>query len=349
MKRLRPLPSIEWTIGIGAIVVAALAPLLFSPFFVSFVLTQTLWLGIAAASLIFLSAYGGMVSLAQVALYGIAGFTIGNVVTTDESNGLNLGWNPWLGALLGIVITTVMGLILGALASRSTGIYFLMITLTYAVIANYFFGQVVTFSGFGGISGIHPPDLIGLPEMHPFRLYYTALFVALAVYVLIRYVLRTPFGRVLQGVRDEPVRMTSLGYNVALHRMLAFGVGAFIASLSGVIYVWWNGHIDPNSIGIAATLDLLAIAVIGGLHRIAGAWIGAFAFVLISNYIRQIPFLEYIGIDESRFHTVIGVIFLLIVLASQNGILGCWESACKAVQRRLSRGGVARAGTRERT
>ena len=347
MRRLRPLPSIEWTIGIGAIVVAAFAPLLFSPFFVSFILTQTLWLGIAAASLIFLSAYGGMVSLAQVALYGIAGFTLGNVVTTGESQGLNLGWNPWLGALLGIVITMLLGLVFGALASRSIGIYFLMITLTYAVIANYFFGQVVTFSGFGGISGIHPPDLIGLPEIHPFRLYYTALIVALAVHVLIKYVLRTPFGRVLQGVRDEPVRMTSLGYNVALHRMLAFGVGAFIASLSGVIYVWWNGHIDPNSIGIAATLDLLAIAVIGGLHRIAGAWIGAFAFALISNYIRQVPFLEYVGIDESRFHTVIGAIFLLIVLASQNGILGCWESACEAVQRRLRRGGVARAGAGE--
>ena len=341
MRRLRALPSIERTIGISAIVVAVLAPLLFSTFFVSFVLTQTLWLGIAAASLIFLSAYGGMVSLAQVALYGIAGFTLGNVVTTGESHGLNLGWNPWLGVLLSIVITTLVGLILGAMASRSTGIYFLMITLTYAVIANYFFGQVVTFSGFGGISSIHPPELIGLPEMHPFRLYYTALIVALAVYVLIRYVLRTPFGRVLQGVRDEPVRMSSLGYNVALHRMLAFGVGAFIASLSGVIYVWWNGHIDPNSIGIAATLDLLAIAVIGGLYRLEGAWLGAFAFVLISNYIRQVPFLEHIGIDESRFHTVIGAIFLLIVLASQNGILGCWESAREAVRRRIGGGGVA--------
>ena len=345
MRRLRPLPSIERTIGIAVIVVAAIAPLLFSPFFVSFILTQTLWLGIAAASLIFLSAYGGMVSLAQVALYGIAGFTLGNVVTTGDSNGLNLGWNPWLGALLGIVITTLVGLVFGALASRSTGIYFLMITLTYAVIAYYFFGQVVTFSGFGGISSIYPPDLIGSPELHPFRLYYAALIVALGVYVLIRYVLHTPFGRVLQGVRDEPVRMNSLGYNVALHRTLAFGVGAFIASLAGILYVWWNGHIDPNSIGLAATLDLLAIAVIGGLYRIEGAWLGAFAFVLISNYIRQVPFLEHIGIDESRFHTVIGAVFLLIVLISQNGILGCWESARAAVRRRLRGSGAAPGGT----
>jgi len=346
VRRLRPVPSIEFTFGIGVLVVAALAPLLFSSFFVSFILTQALLLGIAAASLIFLSAYGGMVSLAQVALYGIAGFTLGNVVTTGDSNGLNLGWNPWIGAFLGVAITTLLGLFLGALASRSTGIYFLMITLTYAVIAHYFFGQVVTLSGFGGISSIHPPKLIGSPETHPLRLYYVALIVALAVYVLIRYLSRTPFGRVLQGVRDEPVRMSSLGYNVALHRMLAFGVGAFIASLSGVLFVWWNGHIDPNSIGIAATLDLLAIAVIGGLYRLEGAWLGAFAFVLISNYIRHVPFLEHIGIDESRFHTVIGAIFLLIVLASQNGILGCLESVREAVRRQRG-GNAARTGARE--
>jgi branched-chain amino acid transport system permease protein len=290
-----------------------------------------------------------MVSLAQVALYGVAGFTLGNVVTTGGSHGLNLGWDPWLGVVLAVVITTLLGLILGALASRSTGIYFLMITLTYAVITYYFFGQVVTFSGFGGISSIYPPELIGLPEMHPLRLYYASLIVALAVYVLVRYLLRTPFGRVLQGVRDEPVRMNSLGYNVALHRMLAFGIGAFIASLSGVLYVWWNGHIDPNSIGVAATLDLLAIAVIGGMHRLEGAWLGAFTFVLISNYIRDVPFLEHIGIDESRFHTVIGAVFLLVVLGSQNGILGWWEAASEGVRRRLGAaaadaGGAGRRG-----
>ena len=115
-----------------------------------------------------------------------------------------------------------------------------------------------------------------------------------------------------------------------------------------MIYVWWNGHVDPSSIGLAATLDLLAIAVIGGLYRLEGAWLGAFVFVLVSNYIRQVPFLGHIGIDESRFHTVIGVIFLLIVLASPNGILGCWESAREAVRRRLRGSGVAREGAGER-
>ena len=134
MKPVGVQETVERLIGVGALVLVALGPLIFSTYWVSFVLTQVFLLGIAAASLIFLSAYGGMVSLAQVSIYGIAGFVVGNVVTTGDSKGLNLGWNPWLGVLLGIAIATAIAFVFGALASRSTGIYFLMITLTFAVI-----------------------------------------------------------------------------------------------------------------------------------------------------------------------------------------------------------------------
>jgi branched-chain amino acid transport system permease protein len=320
----------ELAIVAVVLVLVAIGPLIFSRFFVNNILTYTFILGIVAASLIFLSAYGAMVSLAQVSLYGIAGFAIGNVVTNGETKGLNLGWNPWLGVLLGLVIATAVGLLFGALASRSAGIYFLMITLTYAVIANYFFGQVTTFSGFGGISNIggHTPGLIGDPDVHPNRLYYASLVVAVLVYLLIRYVVRTPFGLALQGIRDDPPRMRALGYNVAAHRTLAFGLGAFIASLAGVLFVWWNGHIDPATIDVGSTIDVLVIAVIGGLYRLEGAWLGAFVFVVIQTYIQSIgvlknsKFLGDIGLDASRFHTYIGAIFLIIVLLSPAGLLG---------------------------
>jgi len=319
-NELRRAPGIA--IGLGILISATLAPLIFDTYWISFILTQVLLLGVAAASLIFLSAYGGMVSLAQVALYGTAGFVLGNVVTTGNSKGLNLGWHPWLGVVLGIAIATAVGLIFGALASRSAGIYFLMITLTFAVIANLFFGQVTTFSGFGGISGVRTPGLIGEVDTHPNRLYYAALVVAVLVYAATKYLVRTPFGITLQGVRDDPVRMSSLGYNVAFHRMIAFGFAAFIASLGGVLFVWWNGHIDPASIDLSSTIDLLVICVIGGLYRLEGAWLGALVFVVINNYIRSVPGLGHIGLSEERFHTVIGVIFLVIILLSPGGLMG---------------------------
>ena len=166
------------------------------------------------------------------------------------------------------MIATAIGIVYGGLAARSTGIYFLMITLTYGVIANLTFGQIENISGFGGISGIVPPSIIGSTDQHAHRLYYLSLVIALLIYLLVRYLIRTPFGIALQGVRDEPVRMSSLGYSVALHRTLAFAFGAFMAAIAGVLFVWWNGHVDPQTIGLGATINVLIMAVIGGLRRI---------------------------------------------------------------------------------
>jgi branched-chain amino acid transport system permease protein len=324
--------GVEWTIGGAALVFAVLAPALvstplMSAYFVNTILTQALFLGIAASSLIFLSAYGGMVSLSQVAIFGISGFALGNIVTNGNSKGLNLGWNPWWGVILGIAIATLIAFLLGALASRSAGIYFLMITLTYAVIANTFFGANLSLSGFGGISGINAPDLVGDVNEHPNRLYYVALGVAVVVYAVLRYIVRTPFGLALLGVRDDPVRMGSLGYNVPVHRTMAFGVAGFVAALGGVLFVWWNGHIDPASINIGAAIDLLVICVIGGLYRLEGAWVGAIAFVVIQNYVRT----DDLPVVGGTFHTLIGVVFLLIVLVSPGGLMGIWDSLMRRV------------------
>jgi branched-chain amino acid transport system permease protein len=315
MKRVTP----DRVVGVLALVLAVTAPLYVSSYWVGALLTQMLFLGIVAASLIFLSAYGGMVSLAQVSIYGIAGFVVGNATTNGNTKGLNLGWSPYWGLVAGITVAVAVGLLFGALASRSVGIYFLMITLTYSVIANLTFGQVTDVSGFGGISGIPAPGFIGRVEAHQNRLYYAALIASVVVYALLRYVARTPFGLTLQGVRDDPVRMASLGYNVVLHRTLAFTFAAFIAALGGALFVWWNGHIDPASIDLGSTIDVLVIAVIGGLYRIEGAWVGALFFVVINNYSQQISFIG------PRFHTLIGAIFLLIVLVSPGGLVGLWE------------------------
>jgi branched-chain amino acid transport system permease protein len=315
--------TLDRGIALAALLLVALGPLVFSAYWVSFILTQTFWLGIAATSMIFLSAYGGMVSLGQAGIYGVAGIVLGNVVTSGQVKGLHLGWNPWLGVALGIGIATALGLLLGALASRSTGIYFLMLTLTFGVLIYYFFSSVTSFSGFSGISGIqgHTPSIVGDPTQHPNRLYYIALVTAFLVYAGVRYLVRTPFGLTLQGVRDDPVRMSSLGYNVPLHRTLAFTLAAFIASLAGVLFVWWNDHVDPTSFGLGPIIDLLIVGVIGSLYRLEGAWVGAFAFVLINNYTQTVN----VPIVGGSFNTVIGAIFLAIVLLSPGGLLGIWE------------------------
>ena len=124
--------------------------------------------------------------------------------------------------------------------------------------------------------------------------------------------------------------MSSLGYNVPLHRALAFGFASFIAALSGVLFVWWQGQIAPGNIGLAATIELLVMAVIGGLVRIEGAWVGAFAFIVINNYVRDVE-LPVVG---GSFNTIIGLIFLVIVIVSPDGLMGLWDRLWRSLGRR---------------
>jgi branched-chain amino acid transport system permease protein len=322
---------VERVIGVSVLVFALLAPQFVSGFWMDTVLTQSFILGIGAASLIFLSAYGGMISLAQAGMMGIAGYALGNMVSQGipggETKGLTLGWDPTLAVVVAILLTIGVGLLFGAVASRSFGIYFLMLTLTYTVIAFLFVSQVTQVGGFSPIAGIdeYTPGFVGDVVNDRQRLYYVALGAAVAVYVLIRYLVRTPFGISLQGIRDEPTRMASLGYNVALHRTLAFGIGALVAAVGGVLFAWWSGQLSPSNIGLQATIELLVIAVIGGLLRIEGAWLGAFAFIWISNEVtNRIPS-EGLPVIGGSFNTIIGLIFLAIVIVSPDGLIGLWD------------------------
>ncbi len=336
IRNLGPKTLVERVIGVGVLVLVAAGPAIFDDYWVNTILTQTFIFGIAAASLIFLFAYGGMISLAQTALMGISAYMLGNMVTQGapggETKGLTLGWDPTLALVLAILGTTAVGLAFGAVASRSIGIYFLMLTLTYGVIANYFFGQVTQFGGFSPIAGInqYTPGFVGDIVGSPDKLYYIALGTSVVVYVLIRYIARTPFGLSLQGVRDDPLRMTSLGFAVPLHRTLAFGFAAFIASLAGILLAWWDGQIAPGNLGLNATIELLVICVIGGLARVEGAWLGAFAFIVINNYVRDVE-LPVVG---GSFNTIIGLIFLAIVIVSPDGLLGIWDRLWRSLGRR---------------
>jgi branched-chain amino acid transport system permease protein len=310
--------------ALGVVVVAAaLAPLVFTDFFLSVILTKSLWLGVAAASLIFLSAYGGMVSLAQVGIYGVAGMTFANLVVAD--GGAAAAWSPWIATIAAIVVAVAVGFVFGAIAARSVGIYFLMITLAFSVLVYYFFSQVTQLSGFGGVNNVDLPSLVGEPGQDPAPLYYTTLVVAVLVFLGLRYVSRAPFGLALQGLRDEPARMRALGFNVTRHRILAFTLAAFIAAVAGVLSVWYNGRIAPGSINLAQTIDILIIAVIGGLYRLEGAWVGALTYALLDNYSRE--WTPTVGdvLGAERFNTILGVVFLIIVLLSPGGLVVLWE------------------------
>ena len=330
---------LSWPVLGVIVVVAALAPLYTTDFFLNVILTKALWLGVAAASLIFLAAYGGMVSLAQVGLYGVAGMTYANLVLADGGSGV--AWNPWLAVIGALVVATLVGLGFGWIAARSEGIYFLMITLAFSVLVFYFFSQVTQLSGFGGVNNVDLPGILGNPESDPTPRYFVTLVVAVVVFIWLRALAtRTAFGLGLQGVRDEPARMRALGFDVTLHRLLAFGLAAFVAGVAGVLSVWYNRRITPGSINLEQTINLLIIAVIGGLYRLEGAWVGALAYALIDNYSREwVPEVGNI-LGPARFNTIIGLVFLIIVLLSPGGLVGIWEDISDRLRGRRRGGGT---------
>jgi branched-chain amino acid transport system permease protein len=340
MSGLRSLPAawINRILAVGVLAFLVLVPPLHvvSAFNLSQIGTRSLWLGIAAASVVFLAAYGGMVSLAQAALYGVAGFTYADLV-------VKLDVGQWPAIFAGIGAAVAFGFAVGLVARRSTGIYFLMLTLAVGVIVFYFYLQVQQVSGQTGLHLDHAPALVGGDTIsHPTRLYYAALLLSVAVYGFIRYLVRTPFGLTLQGIRDDPIRMASLGYNVELHRAIAFAVGAAIASLAGILSVFFNLQISPSSIDVNQTIIVLAIAVVGGLTRLEGAWVAALLYSVLFEYTQpwaaHLPSFFQKPLGSERYPTWLGLIFLAVVLASPGGLMGLWHAGVGTLSRRLAAG-----------
>lgn len=288
-------------------------PFVASDFWIGQIATKSLWLAIIAMSLIFLAGYGGMISLAQMAIAGIAGYTVGILTVTQ-------GFDAWTAAAIGMLLAVGIGLVLGAVAARTYGIYFLMITLAYGVAVYFLANQAHELTGgLDGINGVVAPTLGELNVGARLPLYVVCAAAAALCYVLLRYVVTsTPFGLVLQGIRDNPERMEALGYRVSLHRALAFGLAASIASVGGVLSVWYNVRVSPGSIDVTRTIDILIIAVVGGMNRLSGAFAGAILLTVLSNYMSDFT---------ARYNLVIGVIFVVIVLASPNGVMGLTQQA----------------------
>jgi branched-chain amino acid transport system permease protein len=291
-------------------------------------------LGIIALSLMFLGGYGGMVSLAQMTIAGVSGYMI-TVFGASSLPAISLFWPWWVAAPIAIGIAVAFGTLTGVLSARTEGIYTIMITL--AIAAAFFYLTLQNwpiFNGFAGFTTIPAPIAFGVNWKHPIPLYYLILFFAALSYSIVLYVSRAPFGLALQGVRDNPRRMEAIGYNVTAHRVAAWAFAALIAAIGGILMVWLNNQISPGSAGIEATIDLLVIAVVGGLGHPIGAFVGAIIYVILRTF--ALDFLVEIGLDGRRFQTLIGLGFLVIVLFSPDGVIGLWR---RWSARALSSGG----------
>lgn len=310
-----------WAWAVAAILL--IMPLIANGFFLIEVFGTALILGIIALSLMFLAGYGGMVSLMQLTVAGLAGYMFAVFGISGNAN-ISLGWPWWLAVPMALALATLFGTIGGALAVRTEGIYTIMITLAIGAAFYYFTNQNWTiFNGHTGINTVATPHFWGVDWRSDVPFYYVTLAVAALCYFAVGYVSRAPFGLALQGIRDNPRRMAALGFNVNAHRVAAYAFAAFIAALAGILQVWNYHQISPGSVGVERCIDILIIAVVGGITRPVGPFIGALIFVLLRTF--ALDFLVRIGLDGNRFRLLIGLGFLVIVFWSSDGVIGLWE------------------------
>jgi branched-chain amino acid transport system permease protein len=308
--------------GIRARHVVVLALLLAFPWFTTPSLTyqigaQSLALGLIALSLTFLGGYGGMVSLAQMTIAGIAGYLMA-ILGTSAVVEISLKWPWWLAVPLGIAAATVAAAFIGWLSVRTEGIYTIMITLAVGVAFYYLCLQNYSvFNGFQGFQQVYAPTVAGVNFREATPFYYLVLFCSLAGYLFVKYLLRAPFGIAMQGIRDNARRMNALGFNVTAHRVAAYALAGTMAGVGGVLFTWYNNLVTPGSVGTSWMINILVIAVLGGMRHPIGAFLGAVVFVLLQTFAIDM-------IDRERFNLVIGVVFLAIVLFSPDGLLGWW-------------------------
>ena len=293
-------------------------------------------LGTIALSLMFLAGYGGMVSLAQMTVAGCAAYMVA-IFGDSAITQISLGWPWWAAVPIALVVATAFGTAVGALATRTEGIYTIVITLAIASAFFYFTRQnYVVFNGFSGFNGVLPPKLFGIDWRAPTPFYYLALFWAAAAYFLVLYVSRASFGLALQGIRDNPRRMEALGFNVTAHRIAAYAFASAIAAVAGVLLVWLNAQVSPGTAGIGPVIDILVIAVVGGIGRPIGPFVGAIVYVLLRTF--ALDFLVSLGLSGERFQLLIGIGFLAIVFWSPDGVLGLWDRLRARMAMRAARG-----------
>lgn len=324
----------HWALtGLGIALLLSL-PALLPNFWLVNILGRAMVYGIVALSLTFLAHYGGFTSLAQTMVAGVAGYAVAMMAPTAIPPG-SMAMPYALAIPLAVLAASAAGALVGLIAVNTRDIYLLMITLALAVGFSLFAQSNITwFRGYEGIRNIVGPEILGRPFRTPLVFYYTALTTAVLLYLLVLYVVRTPFALVLQAIRDSDRRTAAIGFNVALHRIAAFALAGFIAGWGGVLITFYNIGITPSSIGLWATVTVLIMAVIGGLGHPLGAFIGALIYALMDTFASSI-------IGHDRFNTLIGLVFLGIVLLSPDGIWGLGLRLSAAV-RRLRGAGAAR-------
>ena len=287
------------------IVVAALLPLVAGEYYINLA-SQIVIFAVFAASINLLLGYGGLPTLGHAAYLGVAAYLSALLQ-------LKMGWSHWMIAPVALLGTTVMACAFGLIALRATGLGFLMLTLALSqVLWGTAYRWVSVTDGDNGLRGLARPVPFGikLDEAMPFY-YFTLIIGIVAIWMMARFV-GSAFGATLKGTRDQPRRMSALGYDVWMIRWVAFVYAGFWSAVSGLMFVYYHKYIHPVSLSLANSAEGLLAVIAGGSGTLAGPIVGAAIVLLLKNWASA-----YI----ERWNMLLGFVFVFIVVFMPEGVV----------------------------
>jgi ABC-type branched-subunit amino acid transport system ATPase component/ABC-type branched-subunit amino acid transport system permease subunit len=287
--------------------IATVAPP-FMPTFYVHILILIIIFAVFAMSLDVLMGYAGLPSLGHAAFYGFAAYTAGLVSA-------RYGGTWWQGVALGLFASSLLAALFGFVALRARGLYFMLITLALGQVLWGAANRWGSFTGgYNGLRGIPQYMLINSTTLSA---YYLALATAAALAAAMYQLVRSPFGLTLQGLRDSETRMRALGYNVWLHKYLAFVFSALFAAAAGVMSAYYKGFVSPYDLSIAVSADAILMVILGGTGTLFGPVIGAAVIVALRNFL---------SIFMSHWLIVLGIIFAATVFVAPQGVVRSFTS-----------------------
>jgi len=280
------------------------APAVIYPIF----LMKALCFALFASAFNLLLGYTGLLSFGHAMFLGTAGYVCGHAVKV-------MGFPTELGILAGVLASTLLGYVVGALAIRRQGIYFAMITLALSQMVFFFCLQAPFTGGEDGLQGVPRSPLFGvLPIKSDTTMYYVVLAIFVASFVGIMRIVSSPFGQVLKMIRENEARTTSLGYDVDRYKLLAFVLSTGLAGLAGSLKTLVMGFASLTDVQWQMSGEVILMSLLGGVGTFFGPVLGAGVVIALQDYLADKA--------GAWVNVIIGAIFVVCVLAFRKGIVG---------------------------
>ncbi|WP_175904895.1 ABC transporter permease subunit [Burkholderia seminalis] len=267
---------------------------------------------IVAIGLVLLTGVGGMTSFGQAAFVGIGAYATAFLTT-------RYGVSPWLALIVGVVLTALVALVLGAVTMRLSGHFLPLGTIAWGLALFYLFGNLELLGKYDGINGIPALNLFGLALESGRSLYFLIWAVVLAAIVSVQNLLNSRPGRAIRALRGGGVMAEAMGVNTAWMRVVIFVYAAVLAAVSGFLYAHLQRAVNPTPFGLNHGIEFLFMAVVGGVSHVWGAVLGAAILTVLQDYLQTL--LPKLLGSEGNFEIIVfGVLMVLLLQYARQGV-----------------------------